>query len=75
MSVHQKLGIILENKVVQKLKLGNNVCTKKWSSQLVFLNEKKIRPFLTSKIYFENTILALFDKPTFTDGIVFNFFL
>ena len=37
--------------------------------------KKKICPFFNSKIYFENTILALFDKPTFTDGIVFNFFL
>ena len=29
MSVHEKLGIILENKVVQKLNLENNVFTKK----------------------------------------------
>ena len=38
MSVHQKLGIILENKVVQKLSLEKNVFTKKWSPQLIFLN-------------------------------------
>ena len=31
MSVHQKLGIILESKVVQKLSLEKNVFTKKWS--------------------------------------------
>ena len=31
MSVRQKLGIILENKVVQNLKLENIVSTKKWS--------------------------------------------
>ena len=42
MTVRQKLGMILENKVVQKLKLGNNVFNKKWSPKLIFLNEKKI---------------------------------
>ena len=41
MSVHQKLGIILENKVVQKLSLEKNVFNKKWSPKLIFLNEKK----------------------------------
>ena len=44
--VHQKLGIILENKVVQKLSLEKNVFTKKWSPKLIFLNDfflKKIR--------------------------------
>ena len=45
MSVHQKLGIILENKVVQKLNLENNVFTKKWSPKLIFLNEKKEKKF------------------------------
>ena len=39
MSVHQKLGIILESKVVQKLNLEKNVFTKKWSPKLIFLNE------------------------------------
>ena len=39
MSVHQKLGIILENKVVQKLSLEKNVFTKKWSPKLILLNE------------------------------------
>jgi hypothetical protein len=39
-SVHQKLGIIVENKVVKKLSLENNVFfIKKWSTKLIFLNE------------------------------------
>ena len=37
--VRQKLGIILENKVVQKLKLEKNGFYKKWSSKLIFLND------------------------------------
>ena len=49
--VRQKLGMILENKVVQKLKLERNVIHKKWSPKLIFLNEyfflKKFRRFLT----------------------------
>ena len=39
MSVCQKLGIILENKVFQKLSLEKNVFTKRWSPNLIFLNE------------------------------------
>ena len=39
MSVHQKLGIILENKLVQKLSLEKNVYIKKWSSKLIFLKD------------------------------------
>ena len=39
MTVRQKLGMILENKVVQKSKLENNVFNKKWSPKLIFLNE------------------------------------
>ena len=35
----QKLGMILENKVVQKLKLGKKVFYKKWSPKLIFFNE------------------------------------
>ena len=38
MPVRQKLGMILENKVVQKLKLEKNVFYKKWSPKLIFLN-------------------------------------
>jgi hypothetical protein len=34
--VGQKLGIILENKVVQQLKLEKNVFFKKWSPKLIF---------------------------------------
>ena len=48
--VCQKLGMILENKVVQKLKLEKNVFYKKWSPKLIFLNDsflKKFRRFLT----------------------------
>ena len=37
--VCQKLGMILENKVVQKLKLEKKVFYKKWSPKLIFLND------------------------------------
>ena len=37
--VSQKLGMILENKVVQKLKLEKNVFYKKLSPKLIFLND------------------------------------
>ena len=66
---HQKLGMILENKVVQKLKLEKNgfFFYKKWSPKLIFLYEncflKKFRRFLTQKIDFESMISALFDEP------------
>ena len=43
MSVHQKLDIILESKVVQKLSLEKNAFSKKWSLKLIFLNEKKMK--------------------------------
>ena len=36
--VRQKLGRILENKVVEKLKLEKKVFYKKWSPKLIFLN-------------------------------------
>ena len=35
----QKLGLILESKVVQKLSLEKNVINKKWSPKLIFLDE------------------------------------
>ena len=38
MPVRQKLGMVLENKVVQKLKLEKKVFYKKWSPKLIFLN-------------------------------------
>ena len=34
----QKLGLILESKVVQKLSLEKNAFNKKWSSKLIFLD-------------------------------------
>ena len=37
--VRQKLDVILENKVVQKLKLEKNVFYQKWSPKLIFLTE------------------------------------
>ena len=37
--VRQKLGMILENKVVQKLELEKKVFLKKWSPKLIFLND------------------------------------
>ena len=46
----QKLDMILENKVVQKLKLEKNVFYKKWSPKLIFLND----------LFFEK-ILSIFD--------------
>ena len=41
MMVHQKLCMILEKKVVPKLKLENNEVFfyQKWSRKLIFLNE------------------------------------
>ena len=41
MSVCQKLGIIIENKVVQKLKLGNNVFLQKVVSYIDILKERR----------------------------------
>ena len=38
--VRQKMGMILDDKVFQKLKLEKNVCFyKKWSPTLIFFNE------------------------------------
>jgi hypothetical protein len=37
--IRGKLGVILENKVVQKLNLEKNVFYKKWSPTLIFLND------------------------------------
>ena len=41
----QKLGTILANKVVQKLKLSKNDNNKKPSSKLIFFDEKKSEIF------------------------------
>ena len=48
--VHKKLGMILENKVVQKLKLEKMFFTIEWSPKLVFLNN-----------FFFEKILSIFD--------------
>ena len=48
MSVHQKLGIILESKVVQKLNLEKNILPK-----MIFLNKIS---------FFASTILVLVDE-------------
>ena len=65
MSVRQKLGVILESKVVQKLSLEKKNLIKNgllnWYSEIIFFL-KKFDWFLTSKIDFESTILALFDE-------------
>ena len=42
MSVHQKLGIILESKVVQKLSLEKKYFTKKWSPTFIFLKKNSV---------------------------------
>ena len=63
MSVHKKLGIILESKVVRKLSLERNVFTKKIDNLKWNFFLEKFGWFLTSKIDFESTILAFFDKP------------
>ena len=39
MSFRQKLGVILESKVFQKLSLEEKVFTKKWSPKLIFLDK------------------------------------
>ena len=58
--------MILENKVVQKLKLGKIFFYKKCSPKLILTNDfffGKIPSFLTYKVDFERTIFALFDEP------------
>ena len=43
MPVRQKLGMILENKVVQKLKLEKKVFNKKLSPKLIFINDQNMK--------------------------------
>ena len=59
MSVRQKLSVILVSKVFQKLSFEKNVFIDilRWKFFL-----KKFSWFLTLKIDFESTILALFDE-------------
>ena len=45
--VRQKLGMILENEVLQKLRLEKKVFSKKWSPELIFINEKKNQKILS----------------------------
>ena len=53
--------MILENKVVQKLKLENNVFNKKWPSKLTFLNDF----FLIPTIFDIKNRLSKYDFATF----------
>ena len=63
MTVHQKLGMILENKMVQKLKLKNNVFNKKWSPKLIFLNDFFLILFkIPIQEHFEDLVLRLLTK-------------
>ena len=39
MTIRQKLGMILINNVVYKLKLENHVFNEKWSPKLIFIND------------------------------------
>ena len=45
MTVCQKLGVILEGKVVQKLSLEKKVFNRKWSSKLIFLDYFSLKKF------------------------------
>ena len=61
----QKLGMILENKVVQKLKLKKKgFFYQIWAPKLIFLKDFFLNSvdFWNQKIDFECTILALFDE-------------
>ena len=40
-----KLGMILENKMVQKVKLDEYVFLQKWSPKLIFLNDFFLKKF------------------------------
>ena len=44
MSVHQKMGMILESKVVQKWSLEKQFY-KKWSPKLIFINDFFLKKF------------------------------
>ena len=57
----QKLDVILENKVVQKLKFSENVNNKKHAPKIIFFNEKKIGK-IRIIFDFESQRLALFDR-------------
>ena len=63
----QKLGIILENKVIERLLLSKNVNYKKSAPKFVFFNEKNEKEsddFWHRKLSFESQIFPLFDTST-----------
>ena len=51
----QKLGIILENKVILKMMLSNIVNNKKCAPKFVFFNEKNIQKDFFVSVFFEPT--------------------
>ena len=64
-TVCQKLGVILVNKVVLKLKSAKNVFYKKCVPKLIFFNEnvfRNIGMIFDIENSFENPKLALFDQ-------------
>ena len=61
--VRQKLGMTLENKVVQKLKLENNGFNKKWSPKWTFLNDFYF--FLNLSIFDIKNKLSKYDFANF----------
>ena len=64
--VHQKLGMILENQVVE-VEVRKNVFYKKWSPKLISLNDFFFNSvdFQHTTIDFERPILTHFDKGLF----------
>ena len=74
MTVRQKLGIILENKVVQKLKLENNTFNKKNGllCKLIFLNDFLF--VLILMIFYINNQLSKYKfEPSFIGRIFYLF--
>ena len=71
MLVRQKLGMILENKVAQKLKLENNVSAKKWPGMVVQRTFIKEHSFVY-RLYFIKSC-PIFDELTFIDEILLIF--
>ena len=63
MTVCQKLGVILESKVVQKLSLEKKVFNNQWSPKLIFLD------IFFLKNWLERKILTLFDEFSLLVGI------
>ena len=62
---HQKLDVILENKVIQIANFSKNVHNKKCAPKIIFFNRKEIErfgSFLLQKIDFESQNFAIFDN-------------